>query len=196
MLTYENMESTVPGLEPLYRRLRSTLSPARLAHSERVADVARRLAQKFGADTEEAGIAGLGHDLAREWSGPELVNYAQTHELPAESWEFETPVFLHGIVAAQILASEFGISSADVLAAVRHHTLGARNLPLLGKILYAADYLEPGRRHIREDERQDLLDSPSVETMLRRILEKEMANRGRLERSTQDMYEEVRHDEA
>ncbi len=53
-------------LPALQERLSRAISPARYRHSLAVMELARELAAAYGADPEEAAVAGLLHDVARE----------------------------------------------------------------------------------------------------------------------------------
>jgi len=53
---------------------------------------------------------------------------------------------LHGPAAAARLAEE-GVTDQPLLNAVAWHTLGHPDLDLLGRCLYVADYIEPGRTY-------------------------------------------------
>ena len=55
----------------------------------------------------------------------------------------------HGPASAERAATE-GESDRGVLDAVRYHSLGFAGWDDVGKMLYLADYLEPGRRFERE----------------------------------------------
>lgn len=55
----------------------------------------------------------------------------------------------HGPAAAA-LAAQHGETDADVLDAVRYHSVGWAGWRELGRMLYMADYLEPGRSFSRE----------------------------------------------
>ena len=57
--------------------------------------------------------------------------------LPPNAW--------HGPAAAILLQRE-GVDDPELLHAISWHTLGSAGFGVLGKALYAADYLEPGRR--------------------------------------------------
>jgi 2-amino-4-hydroxy-6-hydroxymethyldihydropteridine diphosphokinase len=57
---------------------------------------------------------------------------------------------LHGPAAATVLARE-GETRQNVLDAVRYHTVGSGNWDQVGKALYMADYLEPGRKFSKQD---------------------------------------------
>lgn len=51
----------------------------------------------------------------------------------------------HGLVGASFVERELGITDAEILHAIRVHTTGAAKMSLLDKIIYVADYIEPGR---------------------------------------------------
>ncbi|MDE2762798.1 MAG: hypothetical protein OXQ94_18215 [Gemmatimonadota bacterium] len=55
----------------------------------------------------------------------------------------------HGPAAAILLRRE-GVDDPELLHAIRWHTLGSADFGLLGRALYAADFLEPGRRPRKE----------------------------------------------
>jgi 2-amino-4-hydroxy-6-hydroxymethyldihydropteridine diphosphokinase len=57
---------------------------------------------------------------------------------------------LHGSAAARWLARD-GESRAEVLDAVRWHTTGSLAWGPLGRALYMADFLEPGRPFMQAD---------------------------------------------
>ena len=61
---------------------------------------------------------------------------------------------LHGPGMARRLKDE-GVEDRELLHAISYHTLGSAGFGVLGRALYAADFLEPGRR-IREEWRADL----------------------------------------
>jgi 2-amino-4-hydroxy-6-hydroxymethyldihydropteridine diphosphokinase len=57
---------------------------------------------------------------------------------------------LHGPAAANRLRND-GEERTDLLDAIRFHTVGSARWDRLGKALYMADYLEPGRKFSRAD---------------------------------------------
>ncbi|MFG1691596.1 hypothetical protein ACGF5M_05540, partial [Gemmatimonadota bacterium] len=56
---------------------------------------------------------------------------------------------LHGPAAA-VRLRECGVEDEELVHAVEYHTLGSRDFCDLGKALYAADFLEPGRKKENE----------------------------------------------
>ena len=86
--------------------------------------------------------AGLLHDALRDLDEPRLRALAADDASDVN--------VLHGPAAAARLAAE-GEARAEVLEAVRHHTLGSATWGRVGRALYMADYLEPGRKFAQAD---------------------------------------------
>jgi predicted HD superfamily hydrolase involved in NAD metabolism len=120
------------------------LSPARLAHSRRVAAEAAELARLYGAAPDAAEVAGLLHDSCRELPAAEILAAAERYGIPVGPAEARRPVgLLHGPVAAAELV-EAGLD-AEIAGAIGRHTVGGPDMSLLEKCLYVADFCEPGR---------------------------------------------------
>lgn len=132
----------------LYDHLKITLSPHRYIHSLGTEKMARNMAQRFKVDPELSGLAGLGHDICREYPLENLKHITGK--------DHDHPIMLHGEAGAIILERDFFIDNNSVLNAVRHHTSGSPGLDKIGKIIYAADFMEEGRTHISSDERERL----------------------------------------
>lgn len=119
------------------------LSPGRLAHTRHVAVTAAELARRYGAPPAAAELAGLLHDICREWPADRLLAAAARHGIEVGPVERRRPVgLLHGPVAAAELA---GRVSPEVAGAIAVHTVGAAGMSVLDKCLYLADFIEPGR---------------------------------------------------
>lgn len=143
--------------------LEGRLSPHRYRHSLGVAETARRLAERHGADPQQAELAGLLHDAAREWKAAELVEAAARWDLPVGYLERMAPMAcLHGPVGSHLARETFGVADEGVLAAIAHHTMGREAMSLLEKVVFMADAIEPNRpdapyiRELREVVWQDL----------------------------------------
>ncbi|MCK9547517.1 MAG: bis(5'-nucleosyl)-tetraphosphatase (symmetrical) YqeK [Sphaerochaeta sp.] len=148
------------------------LSPMRRRHSLAVATTAVALNTRYrlGIDGDELYEAGLHHDLAREWESEALVRFSVDEQVEVSDEELAHPVLLHAPVAAVVL-ERAGMSHAQVLA-VRHHTLGSSEMGLMGKALFCADYLEPNRTHLNDEERRLLLQEATIEALCLRVLER------------------------
>jgi predicted HD superfamily hydrolase involved in NAD metabolism len=126
-------------------KLKSMLSEHRYEHSLGVQETAIKLANQFHADVDKACIAGLVHDCAKGFSNETLLKMAVEYGVDInEVYRFQ-PELLHGPVGAYVAQMEFNIDDEEILHAIRYHTTGCENMSLLDKIIYIADYIEPGR---------------------------------------------------
>lgn len=126
-------------------KLRSMLSQHRYKHSIGVQETAAKLARKYNVDVNKASIAGLVHDCAKGLTNKEMLKMAEEYGIEINDVHRTQPELLHGAVGAFIAQNDFGIKDEDVLHAVTYHTTGCENMSMLDKIIYIADYIEPGR---------------------------------------------------
>lgn len=122
------------------------VTPKRLAHIGRVTALLMEWADRMHVADDERRAwrdAGLWHDALRD--APE----AELRALVPEFGEREVEV-LHGPAAAAKLVAA-GERREGLLLAVRHHTIGSGEWDRVGKALYMADFLEPGRSFLRSD---------------------------------------------
>ena len=117
-----------------------------LRHVLRVVDEARELATCYDVDPERTELATWGHDLFRAHTPAQLLSLAHKHGVTVTPEDERTPVMLHGPIAAVVLGEEFGIRDDEVTAAVRDHTAGLEEMPIIAKILLIADKVEPRKR--------------------------------------------------
>ncbi len=153
--------------------LEKNLSHGRLKHLYSTAKETQALLERYvpQSPSQEGYLAGLWHDAAREWAPKDLLNYSLENSLEAEEVELAYPHLLHGAVAAHLLAEMVGVEER-ILKAIRWHTLGNIEMGALGAALYIADYIEPRRRFVEPRERQELLESGSLEELCLRIIER------------------------
>ena len=124
------------------------LSEKRWTHTKNVKKMAVKLAKQWGADPEKAAVAAILHDSAKEM--PKAEN------APARP----SPVW-HGIAAAILAETQWGVTDPEILSAIRCHTTGKLNMTKLDKIIYLADMTSaerdwPGVEDLRKLEMQDL----------------------------------------
>ena len=125
------------------------VSPARREHIERVAELASRWALAMGvADSERRRWlrAVWLHDALRDAPEEELLRWAPDAPGPL--------ALRHGPASAARAKAE-GETDRGVLDAVRYHSVGLAEWDMVGRVLYCADYLEPGRT-FEPGERADL----------------------------------------
>lgn len=127
------------------KKLMGMLDGSRYLHSLGVSETASRLAVKYGADPDKASLAGLVHDCAKSLSGGQLLKEAFDANIEVDYVDRAQPGLLHGPVGAVIARREFAIDDDEILDSIRYHTTGREDMTLLDKIIYIADYIEPGR---------------------------------------------------
>lgn len=154
--------------------LRQRLTPRRLVHSLGVEKMAIDLAQKYGENPEKAAIAGLLHDYAKYDADDQMLAYAKEFEIPLCPAYEAQPNLLHGPVGAKLVERELGICDAQVLAAIAHHTTGARGMSRLEEIIYLSDLLEENRKFEGVERLRAALDS-GLERAMERALAHELA---------------------
>ncbi|MDR1315649.1 MAG: bis(5'-nucleosyl)-tetraphosphatase (symmetrical) YqeK [Spirochaetales bacterium] len=180
--------------EKLDAFLRQTLSARRYKHSRAVAELCQALCLRFGYDAHAGYIAGLGHDAAREMPEEQLLEEVKQAGLETDAYETGNPVLLHAPVSALILKKRFGVEDAGILEAVRRHTLGGPGMGLLAKILFVADYCEPGRTFIDSAFRTACLRLP-LERMIVYIIDNEKARGHEPSPLSLAMYHELKNRE-
>ncbi len=132
------------------------VKPSRYEHSVRVAQTARKMADLYGYDADKAYLAGIGHDICKDFSDDEMIALAKKDGNPIIGIEAEKPALLHGRAAAVTLKEEFKIDDDEILLAVANHTFGSFEAGRLGMIIFAADKIEPGRPQSTEEYRAGL----------------------------------------
>lgn len=128
-------------------KLTQQLSKKRFDHSVSVSETAVELAQKYGADTEQARLAGILHDCAREVPTAELLQMVKAFGIVVNNVELRMPVLLHSALGAKLAEREYGVQDQAVLRAITLHTTGDASMTLLDKVIYLADCIEPGRKY-------------------------------------------------
>ena len=85
------------------------------------------------------------HDCAKNLGEEKLLLTCREKGLPVSDAEERSPFLLHGRVGAYFARTKYGITDEDILGAITWHTTGRPDMSLLEKIVFTADYIEPGR---------------------------------------------------
>lgn len=117
----------------------------RFRHTTGVQYTSVCLAMRYGQNLTKAAYAGLLHDCAKHMSNEKLLQECMEHQLPVTEAEKRNPFLLHGKVGAWLAQHKYGIDDADILNAIIWHTTGHPAMTILEKIVFTADYIEPGR---------------------------------------------------
>ncbi|MBY0050242.1 bis(5'-nucleosyl)-tetraphosphatase (symmetrical) YqeK [Brevibacillus agri] len=130
--------------EELFARIRAQMHEKRYKHTLGVAQSARELAQRYGADPDKAELAGLLHDYCKCWPVEKMFEILVRHDMPTELLEGEKELW-HAFAGAIVIQNDLGVTDPDILQAVRYHTTGRAGMSLLEKVVCVADYIEPNR---------------------------------------------------
>ena len=154
--------------------LHKNLKESRLKHSLSVSETAIDLAAIYGENIEKARIAGLVHDCVKNMKDSELIKVAMEHEVQLDEICLRNPSILHGLVGSIIARDVMEIYDEDILSAIRYHTTGRKNMSILEKIIYIADYVEPLRTFNGVEELRSLsvidLDAAVIQSLENTIL--------------------------
>lgn len=133
-------------------KLSKRIDNERLAHTIGVQYTAAALAMRYAdiSNTtklmEQAMIAGLLHDNAKCLSEKDMLEKSIKHGIEITQSERDNPFLLHGKLGAYYAPKRYGVEDEAVLEAIRWHTTGKPDMTLLEKIIFVADYIEPGRK--------------------------------------------------
>jgi HD superfamily phosphohydrolase YqeK len=135
-----------------------------MQHIQRVAELAAGWAEQMGIPDSERNRwlrAVWLHDALRDATPEELAKWAASTPGPPALW--------HGPASAAHAKAQ-GEVDRGVLDAVRYHSVGLAEWDMVGRILYCADYLEPGRDFDRAGRAELALRLPEdPDGVLRRV---------------------------
>ena len=115
------------------------LGDKRYRHTLNVEKMAVKLAKRYGADCDQAALAALLHDTAKEMPTADQLALLRAHpDLAGNTENRPTPIW-HGVCAAILARTQWGVTDEAVLSAVACHTAGKPGMTLLDKILFLAD---------------------------------------------------------
>lgn len=131
--------------EEIKKYLKERLSEKRYEHSLNVKKTAVKLSETYKGEVEKAALAGLVHDCAKHMSDDEILSLADKNGIFVDEVSRLNPKLLHGNVGSVVAKKIMGVFDQEVLSAIACHTTGKKNMNLLEKIIYIADYIEPAR---------------------------------------------------
>lgn len=171
------------------RRLaKKRLSAKRYQHTLNVRRMAVKLAKRWGADPEKAALAALLHDTAKELPREEMLQILKDNAIMAENAQNRPSPVWHGICAAILAQTQWGVEDEEVLSAIRCHTTGKPGMILLDEIVFLADMTSAERDYPEVDYLRKL-EKEDIHRAMREALE---MNLHWLEESGKPVDEETR----
>ena len=135
-------------IKNIKKKLIKNLDAERYSHTIGVADTSFALALRYGADAEKAYLAGLLHDCAKCLDNDKKFALCEKYGVELSDVERENPFLIHAKLGAVLAKEKYEIDDEEIADAIRYHTTGKAGMKLLEKIVFSADYIEPGRKDI------------------------------------------------
>nr|WP_317284018.1 bis(5'-nucleosyl)-tetraphosphatase (symmetrical) YqeK [uncultured Sellimonas sp.] len=157
------------------RKLKKYLDQDRYEHTLGVMFTAASLAMRYGENVEEAMMAGLLHDCAKCIPSGKKLKLCDKYHLNITKSEYQNPSLLHAKLGAFLAAKKYHITNQRILDAIACHTTGKPEMTLLDKIIYIADFMEPGRCEAPNLPKVRKLAFINIDECLFRILEDSLA---------------------
>ena len=136
-MTYEQYEQEV----------QRHLTEKRFYHSQCVAQEAARLAQQYGADVEKARLAGILHDIMKDTPPEQQLKILQDSGILLTKTQRHNRKLWHALAGAAYLQQTLQVKDGDIVEAVRCLTSGKKDMSLLEKVLFVADYISADREY-------------------------------------------------
>lgn len=129
----------------IQNKLKKSLKESRFEHTLGVMYTAAGMAMAHGYDIDKAMLAGLLHDCAKCLTYEEQVRICEENQREISEYERNNRALLHSKAGAILAKIEYNITDEEILHAIEFHTTSVANMNTLDKIIYIADYIEPGR---------------------------------------------------
>lgn len=152
-------------IEDIKQNLKTRLSDKRYNHSIGVMKAAKELAKLYGENEQEAEFAGLIHDIAKEMTEEEILEYLKNHDIEIDEVEKNQMRLLHSKLGASIAKEEFQ-ASKKIQNAIAYHTTGNIEMDKFAKIIYLADKIEENREYEGVEELRKLAKEDLNEAIL------------------------------
>jgi len=153
--------------------VKEQITEHRYQHTIGVVETAIKLAKQYDVDVQKAELAAIFHDYAKFRPKDEMKQIIVEQNMPKDLLQYHSELW-HAPVGAYLVEHEVGIKDSEVLDAIRYHTTGRENMTMLEKVVYLADYIEPGRQfpgveEVRELAQKDL-NTALIKSMQNTIL--------------------------
>ena len=173
--------------------LKKELDENRYHHTLGVMYTSASMAMRYDVDVQKALYAGLLHDCAKCIPSDKKIRLCEKYGLPVSSVEKENPSLLHARLGAYLAHEKYGVKDEEIICAIESHTTGRPGMSMLEKIVYIADYIEPGRNKAADLPRVRKLAFEDLDACMAEILCDTLKYRSRvggpLDPSTQLAYE-------
>ena len=187
-----------------YKKLRKNgkdvMTKSRYEHTLGVEFTAASLAMRYEVDIEKAELAGLLHDCAKCIDSEDTLDECKKYNIELTDVEKRNPFLIHSKLGAVPAKKLYGVDDEDIISAIRFHTTGKPDMTMLEKIIFIADYIEPGRDkapNLKELRKMSFIDIDEAMYMILKdtldYLDKGEGEKDELTRDTYLFYKNI-HD--
>ena len=162
--------------------LKNILSDYRYQHSLMVANEAKKLANYYKIDSNKAYVAGLLHDIAKEFSEEENEKYIKKYNIDSKYTSIDLRAAIHSYIGAYYAYEKYNID-LDIMHSIMYHTLGSPNMNNFDKIILISDKL--GRNN--KDYELEKLAYDNLDKAIIYIFEKQ---KNKLKEKGKDLHED------
>ena len=136
-------------IDLLTERVGPYMSKKRLEHTLGVARTSDWICDFFpDLSKDNVIIASMLHDVAKELDTAEQLRLIRDFSVSITDEDAATRPALHSFAAVALIKRDFPDLAYDtVLSAVYNHTLGTPGMSVADRIVFLADFIEPGRTH-------------------------------------------------
>ena len=142
---YSQYRYSYDDVKKLDNEMKKELKPSRYTHTIGVANMAYSLAIRWDYPEINAMLAGMLHDCAKCITDEKRLAICKKNNIAISDIEAKYPHLLHGKVGAFFCKSKYDVFDEQICHAIAVHTTGCPGMSLLDKIIFVADYIEPGR---------------------------------------------------
>lgn len=175
------------------KAMEKTLDARRYEHTLGVEYTAAALAMRYGESIRNAQLAGLLHDCAKCLTDEKKLSICEKHNIAVSEIEKRNPFLLHAKAGSYLAMKKYHVNDADVINAILNHTTGRPGMSLLEKIIFTADYIEPGRNQAPNLDKIRRMAFEDLDRALVMILEDTLAylkdTGGEMDPMTEKTYE-------
>lgn len=132
-------------INKIRRKLKNHLDRVRYEHTLGVMYTAGAMAMCHKIDMDQAMTAGILHDCAKCIPDDKKIRLCNKYHLNISDAEYANPSLIHAKLGAFMAAHKYHIDDKEIVEAIACHTTGKPQMSTLDKIIYIADYIEPGR---------------------------------------------------
>ena len=169
---------------------KANMDDKRFQHCVRVSETSRKLAKLNDYNEDKAALAGFVHDFAKQVPVEEYIHVIKTQCFDQDLLNWNRAIW-HGIVGTYFIKRDLKITDPEILQAVNRHTTADVEMTTLDKIVFMADFIEPGRDFPGVDKARDItfnnLDN-GVAYQLAHTLEFLVKNRNKIYPRTLNAY--------